>query len=319
MRKLFSDSLISWLTTMFLSIWGTELFCFAVGMQLSGWILLPILCVWALAIALLDKRFGVIAPLLLLAVGEIVPFAALGGREVISCLVALLTGGETESRLVLYVVVLMGAAIFSMAAMYLLRNFVPRAVWCAAWTMVWIWAAVQEWELSKTALAAGSAVVLMTLAEALHRRGRTQTAYATLHRIVTVFLAFAGILLCLLPAPPEPYPYPVLNAIVNKVEEVYDDVVTELLFREEGDGEFSMDLAGYSEEGAVGDGFSRGEKASGVYAQSWLTTDGSLYLTGNTWDTFDGREWQDTLEGSEDLLDWNLDAAERIYALWRYQ
>lgn len=319
MRKIFSDTLVSWLTTMLLGVWGTELFCFAADVQLSLWILLTVIGVWTLTLAMLDKCFGLWASMLLLAAGEIIPFAVLGGREVVSCFVAVLTGGETESRLVLYAVVLMGAAAFTAAAHYLFRNFAPQAVWCAGWTVVWIWAAVQEWEIPKIAIAAAAALMLMTLAEALHRRSSGDAEYPGLHRAVTVFLALAGAVLLLLPASPEPYPYPVLNAIVNKMEEVYDDMVTELLFREEGDSEFFMDFAGYSEDGTVGDSFVSRERESGVYAKSWLTTDGSLYLAGNSWDTFDGREWQSSLKDDEDLLDWNLDAAERIYALWRYQ
>lgn len=319
MRKRISDALVPWLTTLLFGIWGVEIFCFAFEISLSGWILLPVLCVWTLALTILDERFGFWSAATLVAVSEIVPFAVLGGREVVSCTVAVLTGGEVKSRLVLYAVVLMGAAVFSMTALYLLGKFAPRMVWCVIWTGIWIWAAMEEWEIPKIALAAGAVIVLMTLAEMLRRHRNADEAYPGLHRAVTVFLTLVGLVLCLLPAPPEPYPYPVLNAIVNKVEEVYDDMVTELLFREEGDSEFSMDFAGYSEDGMVGEGFQRGERASGVYAKSWLTTDGSLYLTGNTWDTFDGREWHSDLDDSSNLLDWNLDAAERIYALWRYQ
>ena len=45
MRKRISDALVPWLTTLFLSIWGVEIFCFAFEISLSGWILLPVLCV----------------------------------------------------------------------------------------------------------------------------------------------------------------------------------------------------------------------------------------------------------------------------------
>lgn len=320
MKQLFSDSLTKWLTTLLLSIWGVELLLFAADVRLNMWSLLPVLALWTLAEALLDTRFGFWASFALLAAAEILSFALLGGAEVISCIAVLFDGGDTGSVAVVYGVILMGMAAFSAASMYLLQNFWPRVLWCALWIPVWIWAAACEWEIPKGAIAAAGAVVLMTLAQALYRRLKDSEDYEYLRRIVTVLLAAAGLVLFLLPTSPEPYPYPVLNAVADKAQELYDDMVTELLFREEGEGEFTMDFAGYSEKGDMGEGFQPGGGLSGLLAKSFLNTDGSLYLTGNTWDTFDGREWQSTLAGDQDdLLDWNLDAAERIYALWRYQ
>ena len=320
MKKLFSDSVVSWLTTLLFGIWGIMLFCSAVDAQPEAWILLPALAVWTLAAALLDTAFGYAAVTVVLVLAEAVSFSVLGGDVTISSVTALLTGGTVDHPAVLHTVLLMGAAAFTAAAQYLFKSFTARAVWCAAWIAAWIAAAFAEYELSKIPLAAGAALVLMTLSEGLRRRNDRGEGYPDLQRSVTVFLACVGAVLLMLPVSSEPYPYPILNAIVEKLENAYEDMVTELLFREDGDSEFSMSLAGYSEDGAVGEGYRSDGSLSGLLAKSRLTTDGSLYLAGNSWDTFDGQQWTaQAADDPEGLLDWNLDAAERIYSLWRYQ
>lgn len=319
MKQVVSDSLTKWLTTLLLSIWSFALFLSYTGAEVSQWIILPIICLWTFLAAVLDTRFGPGVVAALLTVVEVIPFLLLRGAPVISCAVALVTEGEPGTPLVVYSVVLMGAAVVSVVILYSMQHFWPRVFWSVIWLGFWIWAALSTWELPKVALAAGGTMLLVTLAEALHRRQRNAQDYRSLRQTTTVFLSALCILFLILPTSPEPYPYPVLNALVEKAEEVYEDMVTELLFREEGQGEFTMDFAGYSEDGDVGNGLQPGG-LSGLLAKSWLTTDGSLYLSGNTWDTFDGKDWSDTLSGDQDdLLDWNLDTAERIYALWRYQ
>lgn len=320
MKRLISDSLTKGLTTLLLNIWAAAMFDFAVDARLHMGIISVVLMVWTAIIALLDTRTGPAAVALLTAGAVAVSAALLDGTAVISCFVALLTGGEPDPSFLVHAVVLMGMAVFSLAALYLLRGFWPRAVWCALWLGLWIWGAVLEWEIPKAALAAGGAVLLMTLTEGLHRGRRTMDEYSGLIRSATLLLAGVGAVLFLMPVSPEPYPYPILNAIVDKAEEIYDDMVTELLFREEGEGEFTINFSGYSEEGTLGEGVQASGQRSGILAKSVRNTDGSLYLFGNSWDTFDGSAWSVGISGDqEDLLDWNVDTAERIYALWRYQ
>lgn len=320
MKQHVLNSVTKWLTTVLLSIWGVSLFLFATETMLPWWILLPVLVLWTAAIALLDTVAGGGAVALLMTAAVVIPFVLLDGAPVVSGTVALLTGGTVETAVVLYAVIFMGFAVFSVLALYLMRHFWPRAAWCAVWLALWIWASVCEWGIPKMTLAAGGGLMLMTLVEALHLRRPEWREHGTLRRWTTVWMAGAALVLLVLPVSSEPYSYPVLNAIREQVEEVCDDLVTEIFFREDGEGEFTMGLAGYAEDGAVGDGMLVQGERSGVRVRSMRTLDGSLYLVGNTWDSFDGRGWSATLSGSkEDLLDWNMDTAERIYALWRYQ
>ncbi|MBR2133047.1 MAG: transglutaminase domain-containing protein [Oscillospiraceae bacterium] len=320
MRELLYTSLPNWLRTFLVSICALFLFVFFAAPEIHLLGVAGVLFLWTWFITLVDAKTRPAAVVGVMIAALVFPFVIWDGTSVFSYLVAVLTGEETELILLNDAVVLMGLSVISVAVQYLMRIFWFRIILSIVWIGFWIWAAVMEWELSRVPIAAMAVILLMTYVEILHRRKMESTQYNQLTVSVSVLATVLGLLMLVLPVSPEPYPYPLINAIIDRAEEMYDDMVTELLFREEGEGQFTMDFSGYTEEGDMGGASVGGHGFSGIRAKTALSTDGSLYLIGNTWDTFGNGAWANSLsESQSDLLDWNLDTVERIYALWRYQ
>ncbi|MBR2896170.1 MAG: hypothetical protein IKC03_11030 [Oscillospiraceae bacterium] len=320
MRELLSMSLPNWLRTFLVSVCGLFLFLFFAEPKIHLWGVAGALLLWTLFITWLDARSRPAVVVGVMITVVLIPFLIWDGTSVFSCLVALLTGEETELFLLNDAVVLMGMSVISVIVQYLMRIFCFRIVLSFLWIGFWIWAAVMEWELSRVPIAAMAVILLMTYVETMHRRQWESIQHSQFAVSVSLLVTVVGGVMLVLPVSAQPYPYPLLNAIIDQAEEMYDDMVTELLFREEGEGQFTMDFSGYTEEGKIGESSVGGHGFSGIRAKTALTTDGSLYLIGNTWDTFGNGAWANSrTESQSDLLGWNMDTVEQIYALWRYQ
>lgn len=312
-----------WLMAALVSLWGLLMLQYLTGAALHTAAVAAVLLLWTMLAAAVDCVSRPRWVWLMLAAGEAAVFAAFRGGPLVEAAVVLHSGTLAEASLAGDAAALLELALLACAAYYALERFWPRAVVSLVWTGCWLWAALEERQLPKLALAAMVPVLLLTLAEGLHRfgPGGDQGRFAELAPVLLGLFTAAGAVLLVLPTSPEPYGYPILNAILDKAEELYDDAVIRLFYRRGGEGEFTMAFAGYSDEADTGQGISSSRELSGaMLAKAQHDLSGPLYLIGNSWDTFDGRSWQTGISGdAEGLLDWNMDTAERIYALWRYQ
>ncbi len=199
----------------------------------------------------------------------------------------------------------------------LLRYYWVRVLLSVAWLALWITAALREWPVPRLVLVAMIPLLLLTLAETIRRLRGGPELEEGLKRALLLALLPMMILVALLPAPAEPYGYPLLHSIAKTVEQIWHDAETALRFREKGDMEFSLSFNGFSEDANVGEG-SETELSSVIYVKPAQAPDGALYLFGNSWNSFDGRGWRSTLRPeTAEYLNWGMDTAERIYALWR--
>ena len=200
----------------------------------------------------------------------------------------------------------------------LLRFYQARAALSVAWLLFWFVSAQFEWLMPRLIPAAMIPLLLVTAAEAIRRlRGEAEPG-ERLKRALVLSLLPAALLLFVLPASPQPYGYPVLHYIAEQAQKLWENTQTALFFRQEGDRVFGVSFSGISDAASLSE---RGEEANTgiIYVRPARTPDGALYLFGNSWDRFDGRGWSSTL-GPETVrsLNWSLDTAEHIYALWRY-
>lgn len=323
MRAVLEKLFPRWLLAALAGAWGAALLPWVTGSEIRVLPVLALLLVWTLLVAAVDRLAGPGWTWALLAAGEAAVFAAFRGGSLIGAAAALHSGTLPEPTLAGDAVALLELAVLVCAAYYTLEHFWPRAAVSLLWTGCWIWAALEEQELPRLALAALLPMLLLTLAEGTHRlfSREERDRFPRLMPVLLGLFTAAGALLLVLPTSPEPYGYPILNAILDKAEELYDDAVTRLFYRQGGEGEFSMTFAGYSDEADTGQGVDGSHQLGGdLLAKAQHSLTGQLYLVGNTWDTFDGRGWSSSISGDEEgLLSWNMDTAQRIYALWRYQ
>lgn len=221
-----------------------------------------------------------------------------------------LAGPADLSDRTLLLLLLVGLA--ALPVWFLLRHYQVRAALSLGWTALWAAAALLEWALPRLALAAMVPVLLLALAETLLRRRSGDDAPEALLRGLLLSLLPAAVLLSLLPAPETPYDYPLLSRVAEAVER-WATRSPETL-------EFGMSFYGFSEEDdAAPDRAEGGDQGPDLYANPQYDTDGPLYLAGNLWDKFDGRRWTATFgDSATTRMNWSLDTAERLYALWRY-
>lgn len=321
MKGFFNDSLHKWLTVLLFGLCVLSMFLWLTNAPLHMGAVIFALCVWTLLLTGADRLWGwrgaitwcflaITAALVLADDTQLTEYAAglltIAGPE-------LSVGGD--------ILLLCGLAVISTAALYVLNYFWSRAVLSIGWVVFWIVAAIMELKVPRLAIAAMTPILLFTLVQGLQRlrKGGEGAHFAQLSSgLMALFLA-ASLLLMIMPVSQKPYDYPLLSAIWERIEKVYRDIETRMLFREEGSEQFGINFWGYSDDAQTGDGVEN-EGRDVLYIRPRRTTNGRLYLTGNTWDSFNGFCWQSTIDpAAGDLLDWNMDSAERIYALWRYK
>lgn len=310
------DALPRWLLT-----W---LLCVALNLGLADylqvdsrwWLAILALLLWCGLLAVGERfgRFWAVAAIWLVTLGLCL---RLSDRELLlETATALLSRGETAQGYgELLLLLLCATAALPLSA--LLRFYWVKLLLSLAWLAFWVTAAVLEWPLPRLIPAALIPQLLMTLAESIRRFRRDGEPSAALKRALLLSLLPAVLLLGFLPTPAEPYGYPLLHVVAEKVELLLHQAETILHYRLKGDREFGLSFNGFSDEAELGEGTE--EKAPGiVFAKAKTAPDGAIYLFGNAWDHFDGRSWSSSLkEEDARLLNWKLDTAEHLYALWR--
>ena len=315
MKKSLCNALPRWLLT-----W---LMCFALSQVLAQltetaarwWLAAAVLLLWCCLLALTESiaRFwGVLA---LWAAGAVVCIL-ISDREALSAaaraMLARGSAGSPSGELLILMLSCTAALPLSAA----LRSFAVRAALSVCLVALWITAAVTEWPVPRPVPAACVPFILLTLAETVSRMRGDPAPEGRLRRAVLLTL-IPALILAVLPAPAEPYGYPFLHTVAEKVEDLLYDVNTALRYRRTGEKQFGISFNGITDDAELGGGGEE-ETVAVVHAKPDETTDGALYIFGNSWDRFDGKNWSSALKNSAaDSLRWTLDTAEHMYAVWR--
>lgn len=316
MKRSFWDGLTRWLLT-----W---LVCFAADLGLGEllrtdvrwWLAVLALLLWCALLAVAERLGHFWAMLTLLAVALGLSLLLADREQLTEAALAVLSRGGTESGCGELVLLLFCAAL-ALPLSAGLRCYGVRAALSLGWAALWITAALLEWPLPRPVLAAMIPLLLLTLTETVGRFLREPEPKEALKRALLLSLFPSVLLLAVLPASAEPYGYPLLHSVAETVEELWHDAETALRYRRQGDREFGLSFNGISDKGTVGEG-SEDEAPSIIYAKPGRATDEAVYLFGNAWNRFDGRSWSSTLQPKDtEYLNWKMDTAEHVYALWR--
>ncbi len=128
------------------------------------------------------------------------------------------------------------------------------------------------------------------------------------------FLVIYILLMSIIPVKEEPYDWALAKRIYSNLRE---KVVTWMEdISRNGNEDFAAFLTGFSEESGLFGGFSESNRE----VMTITGTDGlmtNLYLSGKTYDTFDGREWKQTIAGNP--REFPMDALETLYAVKRHE
>ena len=315
MKKALLNALPRWLLTWLVCVALDLCLGQILGIGSRWWLVMLVLLLWCAALAV-TERFGRFWAMLALWTAALALCLLLSDRERLTG-AALAILSRTEAPKGGELVLLMLSATVALPFSALLRHYWVRAVLSLGFLGLWIAAALLEWPLPRPVPAALIPLLLLTLTETIRRFRHESEPGESLKRALLLSFLPAALLLALLPARAEPYDYPLLHSVADAVERLWHNAETSLHYRHGGDQEFGLSFNGVSDEANVGES-TDGEGPVVIYANPKQTPDGALYLFGNCWDHFDGRGWSSTLEPEDaELLNWKLDTAEHVYALWR--
>lgn len=316
MKHSLRDALPRWLLTWLVSVALAAGLGLLLRVDSRWWLAAPVLLLWCGGLAVAERfgRFWAMLALWAAALGLCLLLAdpvRLGEAALAALAREGVSNGYGELALLLL------CATFALPLSALLRLYWARAALSLGWTALWVAAALAERALPRLLPAAMLPLLLLTLAETIRRIRRGAETDQTFRRALLLSLLPAALLLGLLPASAEPYGYPLLRSVADAVEQLWHDAETSLRYRHGGDGEFGLSFNGVSDEAKLGEGIEE-SRPSIIYANPTQATDGAVYLFGNAWDHFDGRSWSSTLKAEDaELLNWRMDTAEHVYALWR--
>lgn len=315
MKHSLRDALPHWLLT-----W---LACVALDLGLATlfrtdsrwWLAAALLLLWCAMLAL-TERFGRFGAMLVFGAAVLGLCLLLSDSAQLAdaARAAFSRTGTTSRYGAFFLLLLCAAAALPLSA--LLRFYWGRALLSVCWLALWIAAALSEWSLSRLVPAAMIPLLLLTLSETIRRLLREPQPDRTLTLALLLSL-LPTMLVALMPVSPEPFDYPLLHGVSEKVEKIWHEAETNMRYRHKGDREFGMSFDGAS--GKADSGREHEDSGSGVlFVNPAQTPDGPLYLFGNAWDRFDGRGWSSTLAPeTASALSWRLDTMEHLYALWR--
>lgn len=157
--------------------------------------------------------------------------------------------------------------------------------------------------------------LLMTYTEWTQGRwekARNRSRKAHMLWILPFLLLYTVLTLCM-PAPEKPYEWRLVRTVYHQLRETFRTYTQRI--RWGNDEGFGMAFSGFSEDGDVGGNLQ--EEAREVMT---IRTDSgqkaNLYLTGKVYDTFDGRQWEQTHQSDGESV--FLDTAETLCAVRKY-
>ncbi len=117
------------------------------------------------------------------------------------------------------------------------------------------------------------------------------------------FPVFVLIMLLFLKAPAKPYDWAFVKKAVKTVRTAYEIMIARLELKEGWDGGDAV--VGFSDEGGIGSRI-RGQSYPALSLETDRVYEGRIYLSGRTFDTFDGREWKKTDDSDTDGRTYDL-------------
>lgn len=172
-----------------------------------------------------------------------------------------------------------------------------------------------EREVSQACMALTTCYLAMVLSEALERswkKEKNRNTAAYMLWIMPFLGAYLIVLLCL-PVPDKPYDWQIFKDIYTHISTSFEKLSAHVMSIGREDGELS--LSGFSERGALGEGFKKDDRAI-MTLRSAKGRGMNVYLTGKVFDTFEGRQWQQYQEDTS--AERFLDAARTLYAVQRF-
>lgn len=130
---------------------------------------------------------------------------------------------------------------------------------------------------------------------------------------ITPFLLLYFVLLLCMPVSEKPYEWRWVKEICSRVEESFRHITQNIYWG--GREGFDMSLSGFSGKGELG-GDLRESAREVMTIRGQRGFAGNVYLTGMTYDSFDGRQWR--REGRSDAEEFWLDTAETLCAVRSY-
>ena len=313
MREFLDKYLPRWLLLFLITSAAVLVFPYRTYITVSTGTVIGFLAIWITLLLLSDRLVKILGPILLFVLSFLLLTRVFGGTEWVQETLRLWKEAPYEDFAGTNALVTLGGAAIALVLLYPVQYFWPRLILTGAWVAIWILAAIFGERLPKTSIILMMPLVLFSLTEVLRRRRLPETKRPA---IVLLVCCLVSSLLFLLPTDTQPYPYKLLHAAWDEVQKVWEKIDTKLHYRTEGDVEFSIDS--FTESGNVING---GEKEDYAHLlKAWLDFGDSnvVYLSGTTWNYFDGTRWKNTAETEDPaLMEWNLDTAEHIYALWR--
>ncbi|MBO6157911.1 MAG: hypothetical protein J6P72_01460 [Firmicutes bacterium] len=273
---------------------------------------------FAVAFLLLADHLAPVAgPFLVLVLTFLIIIRTFDGIEVFYEVYLYFTEPQEESLIAADLLVMLSLMAVCMALIYLVRFFWTRLILAAALGGLWIFAAIAPITVPKAVYALVLPSILFSLVEALHhRKGKQLKGKGAVLLILCLFSSLVWVM----PYSAEPYPYTLLHKAWDGIQELWERVDTRLHYRQEGGTEFSMDFNGTGTGRRIGEGTEE-EELRQLLVWSDFGDESVIYLPGVSLDYFDGAAWENHIDEEQagELLNWKLDTAEHVYALFRLQ
>lgn len=231
-------------------------------------------------------------------------------------------GAASKSFLYSLITISIFLSVISIPCYLILNRYRLRLLVAVALFVILIAITVSGYEISKLSVCCFLTYILMSIME-----GRLNIFYTSFQnkgvKVMTFLMPFAllmTITLLILPAKKEPIQWEFFKScwknIKNMVEGWGEDID---LWLHPEKAEFSLNFAGYTEDGSVG-GSLEVEDSLALIVELTSTQTANIYLLGNIKNEFNGREWTYVKEDEEYLSqakEYEYDLYEFAYALQR--
>lgn len=195
------------------------------------------------------------------------------------------------------------------------KNFRVKIIGAAMLATGLLYALFAEKEMSKPGVAFLICYVVLTYVEWTQRRwnkerGRSIQAYMLW---IVPFVAVYFVFLMLCAVPDEPYDWKLVKNVYQYFSESFRKVSQNII--RGGDEDYELSLSGFSDRGDIdGSRMESDREIMTIRDADGLVT--NVYLSGNVYDTFDGRQWKCFNEDTS--KERYMDTAETMYAVRRY-
>ena len=158
-----------------------------------------------------------------------------------------------------------------------------------------------------------AAVLFVQWSEAHWKKKRIREGVHRYMLWITPFLGLYFVLMLLPPVPEEPYDWQFVRSIYGQLRESFLKFSSDFLSG--GGDDYDLTLGGFSERGRLG-GRSGESRREIMAVESMARPVSNLYLTGKVYDTFDGRQWQQS--GRDESFGRYMDTAQTLCAVKDY-